>query len=69
MDEWFDGIDLEIKEDESLSDICGDGFMKDGDVFVEDASSWRYKDNKLYFSSQTGAYMNGDYFDGCFSKK
>lgn len=69
MDEWFDGTNLEIKEDESLEDICSDGFMKDGDIWVEDGSSWRYKDKKLYFSSQSGSYMNGDYFDGCFSKK
>lgn len=69
MDEWFDGTNLEIKEDESLEDICSNGFMEDGDIYVEEGSSWRYKDNKLYFSSQTGAYMDGDYFDGCFSKK
>lgn len=68
MELWYRGVAIDIEEDESIEKICGKGFMQRGDAWCEDMSSWRYKDGKLYFSAQTSAYGNGDYFDGCFSK-
>lgn len=68
MELWYRGVTIDIEEDESIEKICGKGFTQRGDAWCEDMSSWRYKDGKLYLSSQTGAYGNGDYFDGCFSK-